>query len=253
VLEIDKVCALKAASSSAPAPAPVQQPPPPRRPEPSATAGGGGRQLTLDRFIRPCASVQQDREMLAPAPAPAPAPVATPAGGSGHPGARTGEGCSRQAGKNGLEDRFMESFSLRREEKAAPAPVATPAGGSGHPGARVGEGCSQQAGKNGLEDRFMESFSLRREEKAVQAPVPAPAGGRERPQVRAGKGCSRPVVEEVSYDPCAVALDYEAVQTWIYPSEDSLSCCIFLLGHHLLWLHISCLTCNCAICSVWIP
>jgi fanconi anemia group M protein len=167
VLEIDKVCALKAASSSAPAPAPVQHPPPPRRPGPSATAGGGGRQLTLDRFISPCASVQWDREMPAPA------------GGSGHPGARAGEGCSRQAGKNGLEDRFMESFSLRREEKAAPAPVA------------------------------------------------ALAGGQRRPQVRAGKGCSRPVVEEVSYDPCAVALDYEAVQTWIYPSEDSLSCCIF--------------------------
>jgi fanconi anemia group M protein len=215
VLTIDKVCALKAASSSAPAPAPVQHPPSPRHPGPSATAGGGGRQLTLDRFISPCASVQWDREMPAPA------------GGSGHPGARAGEGCSRQAGKNGLEDRFMESFSLRREEKAAPAPVVMLAGGSGHPGACAGEGCSRQAGKNGLEDRFMESFSLRREEKAAPAPVAAPAGGQRRPQVRAGKGCSRPVVEEVSYDPCAVALDYEAVQTWIYPSEDSLSCCIF--------------------------
>jgi hypothetical protein len=69
----------------------------------------------------------------------------------------------------------------------------------------------------------MESFSLRREEKAA----PAPAGGRGRPQGRAGKGCSRPVVEDVSYEPCAVGLDHEAVQTWIYPSEDSLSCFIY--------------------------
>ncbi|TVU26154.1 hypothetical protein EJB05_28690, partial [Eragrostis curvula] len=182
VLEIDKVCALRSASASAPAPAPVQQQPPPRPPQPSATApvrkpsapaGGGTRQSTLDRFVNPSTSGQREREK--PAPAPVSALVAAQAGGSGHRGARAGEGCSRPASEKVLEDRFMESFSLRREkEKAASAP----------------------------------------------APVVTPARGRGRcPRGRAGKGGPRRVVEEVSYGPCAVALDHEAVQTWIYPTN----------------------------------
>lgn len=127
-------------------------------------------------------------------------------------------------------DRFVSSSTgvQREKERPAPAPVTEPAGGGGHPGSRAGEGCSRQASVNGLEDRFMASFSLRREEKAVPAAAaPAPTGGRGRPRARAGKGRSRPVVQEVSYDPCAVALDQEAVQTWIYPSEDSFSYCTF--------------------------
>lgn len=138
---------------------------------PSAASRGGARQSTLDRFVNLSTGAQQ-REKERPAPA----------GGSGHPGVRAGEGCSRQAGDSGLEDRFMASFALRRVENAVPA----------------------------------------------AAPAPAPTGGKGRPKARAGKGRSRPVVhQEVLYNPCAVALDQEAVKTWTYPSEDSLPYCTF--------------------------
>ncbi|CAD6254520.1 unnamed protein product [Miscanthus lutarioriparius] len=102
-------------------------------------------------------------------------------------GVRAGEGCSRQADESkAVGDRFIESFTRRqREKERAAAEVAlAPAGGRGHPAARAGKGCS----------------------------------GRGRGK-RAGNGCSRRPNVEVEYDPCAVALDHEAVKTWIYPTN----------------------------------
>jgi hypothetical protein len=85
VLEMEKVCSLKAASSSAPAPAPAPSATVPLR-KPSAKAASRARQSTLDRFVHPSNGVQQEREM------PVPVPVESPSSGSGHPGARPGEG-----------------------------------------------------------------------------------------------------------------------------------------------------------------
>ena len=197
--EIDRACALASASAPAPAPAPVHHPLPPRAPEPSATAqlhrppaagGGAARQSTLDRFVDSFTKRRLDKERPAPAPTQAaPRGVGVEPGGGGgvgRPGVRAGEGCSRQADEKAVEDRFVESFTRRqREKERAAAEVAlAPAGGRGHPAARAGKGCS----------------------------------GRGRGK-RAGNGCSRRPNVEVEYDPCAVALDHEAVKTWIYPSE----------------------------------
>ncbi|KAF0902518.1 hypothetical protein E2562_017916 [Oryza meyeriana var. granulata] len=69
-------------------------------------------------------------------------------------------------------------------------------------------------------DRFVESFTRRQMAKEWGSPVPAPppaamavppSGARWRPGDRASEGCS--------HMPCAVALDHEAVQTWIYPTN----------------------------------
>ncbi|WVZ53855.1 hypothetical protein U9M48_004750 [Paspalum notatum var. saurae] len=194
VRENDIACALASASASASAPAaaPAHHPLPPRPPEPPAAA----------RHHRP--------------------PAAAAAGG----------GAVRQA----TLDCFVDSFTKRRLEKEspAPAPATAPAGarvglepgscGVGRPGVRAGEGCSRQADEKAVEDRFVESFTRRQREKERAAPaVPvAPARGRGRgrgrPASRAGKGSSRRANVEVEFGPCAVALDHEAVQTWIYPS-----------------------------------
>ncbi|WVZ53853.1 hypothetical protein U9M48_004741, partial [Paspalum notatum var. saurae] len=192
VREIDIACALASAPASAPAAAPAHHPLPPRHPEPPAAA-------------------RQHR-----------------------PPAAAGGGAARQA----TLDRFVDSFTKRRLEKEspAPAPATAPAGagvglepgscGAGRPGSRSGEGCSrQQADEKAVEDRFVESFTRRQREKERAAPaVPvAPAGGRGRgrgrPASRAGKGSSRRANVEVEFGPCAVALDHEAVQTWIYPTN----------------------------------
>ncbi|GJN28614.1 hypothetical protein PR202_gb16761 [Eleusine coracana subsp. coracana] len=150
-LEVDKVCALKETSASAPDPEPVQtQPPPPPRlaetsgtapiHKPSSAGRGGARQSTLDRFINPSTGVQLEKER------PAPAPSMAPAGGGGHP--------RRQACENGLDDRFMSSFSLRRkQEKAASAPVVAPPRGRGCPGTHARKGCERQAGEEIMYDR----------------------------------------------------------------------------------------------------
>ncbi|XP_062197564.1 DEAD-box ATP-dependent RNA helicase FANCM isoform X2 [Phragmites australis] len=181
VREIDNACALASASAPAPARAPVQHPPPPRPPEPSASA-------PLHR---------------------------SPAAAGG--GAR-----------QSTLDRFVDSFTRRQREKERPtlAPEAAavgaglaPAGGGWRHGVRAGEGCSRQADEKAVGDRFVESFTRRQREKERAAPAVAvaPAGGRGRAAVRAGKGCSRQAGEEVAYEPCAVGLDHEAVQMWIYP------------------------------------
>ncbi|KAL5204525.1 hypothetical protein ABZP36_009396 [Zizania latifolia] len=77
-------------------------------------------------------------------------------------------------------------------------------------------------------DRFVDSFTRRQmaKERAPPVAAPQPAGGplaprgaRGRPGVRAGEGCSRGADEEIVVNPCAVALDHEAVQTWIYPTN----------------------------------
>jgi len=194
VQEIDRACALASASAPAPAPAPVHHPLPPRAPEPSAAGGvGAARQSTLDRFVDSFTKRRLEKERPAPAPAQAPpwGVGVDPGGGGGRverPGVRAGEGSSRQAGEKAVEDRFVESFTRRQREKeraaAEVAPAPAPAGGRGRPAARAGKGCS----------------------------------GRGRGK-RAGKGCSRRPNVEVDYGPCAIALDHEAVKTWIYPSE----------------------------------
>ncbi|RLM58379.1 uncharacterized protein C2845_PM18G02260 [Panicum miliaceum] len=190
VREIDEACARASASASfsapAPAPAPVHHPLPPRPPEPSPTA-----------------------------------PLHRP------PTAAAGGGTARQS----TLDRFVDSFTKRRQEKErpAPAPASAPAppppsgvepggDGLGRPGVLAGEGCSRQAAEKAVEDRFVESFTRRQREKERAAPA-APAGGRKRPAARTKKGCSRRANVEVELAPCAVALDHEAVQTWIYPTN----------------------------------
>jgi len=187
VREIDEACARASASASfsapAPAPAPVRHPLPPRPPEPSATA-------------------------------PLHRPPAAAAG----------------AARQSTLDRFVDSFTKRRQEKERPAPSPSPpataagvgpcGGDVGRPGVLAGEGCSRQAAEKAVEDRFVESFTRRQREKERAAPA-APAGGQKRPAARTKKGCSRRANVEVELDPCAVALDHEAVQTWIYPSESS--------------------------------
>ncbi|KAG0529043.1 hypothetical protein BDA96_05G064400 [Sorghum bicolor] len=194
VQEIDRACALASASAPAPAPAPVHHPLPPRAPEPSAAGGvGAARQSTLDRFVDSFTKRRLEKERPAPAPAQAPpwGVGVDPGGGGGRverPGVRAGEGSSRQAGEKAVEDRFVESFTRRQREKeraaAEVAPAPAPAGGRGRPAARAGKGCS----------------------------------GRGRGK-RAGKGCSRRPNVEVDYGPCAIALDHEAVKTWIYPTN----------------------------------
>lgn len=180
--EIDEACAAQA-SASASAPAPAHHPLPPRAPEPSATA-------PLHR-----------------------------------PPAAAGGGTAKQL----TLDRFVDSFTKRRQEREGPVPAPAPAaaagvesgggGGVGRPGVLAGEGSSRQAGDKAVEDRFVESFTRRQREKERSAPAAvAPAGGRKRPAARANKGCPRRANVEVELDPCAVALDLEAVQTWIYPS-----------------------------------
>ncbi|CAL4989159.1 unnamed protein product [Urochloa decumbens] len=182
VLEIDEACARAQASASAPPPAPVNHQLPPR---PQATA---------------------------PLHRPPPAPAA-------------GGGTARQS----TLDRFVSSSTKRMQEKVGPAPAPPPAtaagvgtngGGVGRPGVGAGEGCSRQAGEKAVEDRFMESFTRRQREKERAAPAAAaPAGGRKRPAARASKGCPPRANVEVEFDPCTVALDHEAVQTWIYPTN----------------------------------
>ncbi|KAG8091133.1 hypothetical protein GUJ93_ZPchr0011g28079 [Zizania palustris] len=77
-------------------------------------------------------------------------------------------------------------------------------------------------------DRFVDSFTRRQMAKERAPPVPAPRptagplaprGARGRSGVRASDGCSRVADEEIVVNPCAVALDHEAVQTWIYPTN----------------------------------
>jgi hypothetical protein len=50
------------------------------------------------------------------------------------------------------------------------------------------------------------------------AAAAAPASGGGRFAARAEEGCSRRAGEQETVE-CSVALDKEAVQTWIYPSE----------------------------------
>nr|CAB3489337.1 unnamed protein product [Digitaria exilis] len=185
VREIDEACARASVSASAPA-APVlaHHSLPPRHLEPSVTAP----------LHRP--------------------PAAAPAGG----------GAARQS----TLDRFVGSFTKRRPENERPGPTTASApaagvepsgGGAGRPGGRVGEGCSRQAVEKAVEDRFVETFTRRQREKETAAPPAAMAGGQKRPAARASKGCTRRANVEVELDPCAVALDLEAVQTWIYPTN----------------------------------
>uniref|UniRef100_A0ACD5W8L3 Uncharacterized protein n=1 Tax=Avena sativa TaxID=4498 RepID=A0ACD5W8L3_AVESA len=78
-------------------------------------------------------------------------------------------------------------------------------------------------------DRFVDSFTKRQAAKDRPPPAPvvpvvvavAPASGGGRFAVRYEEGCSRRAGDEdaVVEGACAVALDHEAVQTWIYPSE----------------------------------
>nr|CAB3491106.1 unnamed protein product [Digitaria exilis] len=183
VREIDEACARSSVSAPAPS-APAHHSLPPRHPEPSVTAP----------LHRP--------------------PAAAPAGG----------GAARQS----TLDRFVGSFTKRRQEEERPGPATAsapaagvePSGGdAGRPGGRAGEGCSRQADEKAVEDRFVESFTRRQREKETAAPPAATAGGRKRPAARARKGCTPRANVEVELDPCAVALDHEAVQTWIYPRK----------------------------------
>ncbi|KAF8730979.1 hypothetical protein HU200_016855 [Digitaria exilis] len=183
VREIDEACARSSVSAPAPS-APAHHSLPPRHPEPSVTAP----------LHRP--------------------PAAAPAGG----------GAARQS----TLDRFVGSFTKRRQEEERPGPATAsapaagvePSGGdAGRPGGRAGEGCSRQADEKAVEDRFVESFTRRQREKETAAPPAATAGGRKRPAARARKGCTPRANVEVELDPCAVALDHEAVQTWIYPTN----------------------------------
>uniref|UniRef100_J3N6H0 Fanconi anemia group M protein n=1 Tax=Oryza brachyantha TaxID=4533 RepID=J3N6H0_ORYBR len=76
-------------------------------------------------------------------------------------------------------------------------------------------------------DRFTDAFTRRRTAKERGPPVPAapPAAApvassgaaRGRPGDPVGEGCSPD--EEINLKPCAVAVDHEAVQTWVYPTN----------------------------------
>ncbi|KAL6658464.1 hypothetical protein ACP70R_004050 [Stipagrostis hirtigluma subsp. patula] len=159
----------------------------------------------------------------ASASAPAPAPVQPPPVPRREPSAtaplhRPPAPAGAGARQSTL-DRFVGSYPRGEREKGRPATGVgvAPAGA----GVRAGEGCSRPADENAVADRFVELFTRREQEKARAAPpvAVAPAGGRQRPGGRTGKGCSRRAVQEVTYEPCAVALDHEAVQTWIYPTN----------------------------------
>ncbi|OEL13230.1 Fanconi anemia group M protein [Dichanthelium oligosanthes] len=171
-----------------------------------------------------CALASASASAPAPAPVHHPLPPRPPEPSATAPLHRppaAGGGAARQS----TLDRFVDSFTKRRQEKERPAPpppaaaaVEPGGGGVGRPGAGASEGCSRQAGEKAVEDRFLESFTRRQREKEGAAPA-APAGGRKRPAARASKGCPRRTNVEVELDPCAVALDHEAVQTWIYPTN----------------------------------
>ncbi|CAM0874689.1 unnamed protein product [Alopecurus aequalis] len=77
-------------------------------------------------------------------------------------------------------------------------------------------------------DRFVDSFTKRQAAKDKTTPAPAapvvaavpPASRGGHSGVRADEGCSWRVGEEdVAEGACAVALDHEAAQTWIYPTN----------------------------------
>ncbi|XP_051179872.1 DEAD-box ATP-dependent RNA helicase FANCM isoform X1 [Lolium perenne] len=77
-------------------------------------------------------------------------------------------------------------------------------------------------------DRFVDSFTKRQLAKERPPPAPVvPVAAAVPPASRAGRfaarpdeGCSRSAGrEEVAEGACAVALDHEAVQTWIYPTN----------------------------------
>ena len=74
-------------------------------------------------------------------------------------------------------------------------------------------------------DRFVDAFTKRQAAKDMPSPAPvppvvAPASRGGRSGVRSDEGCSRRAGEEETVErDCAVALDHEAAQTWIYPSE----------------------------------
>ncbi|RCV37375.1 hypothetical protein SETIT_8G057700v2, partial [Setaria italica] len=175
------------------------------------------------REIDEACAARASASASAPAPAHHPLPPWPPEPSATaplhRPPAAVGSGAARQS----TLDRFVDSFTKRRREKEGPVPAPAPAvepggGGVGRPGVLAGEGSSRQAGDKAVEDRFVESFTRRQREKERAVPA-APAGGRKRPAARANKGCPRRANVEVELDSCAVALDLEAVQTWIYPTN----------------------------------
>ncbi|EMS61896.1 hypothetical protein TRIUR3_19526 [Triticum urartu] len=114
--------------------------------------------------------------------------------------------------------------------------VAVPPGGGGaHFVDRGDEGCSRKASEEKVVerprtaalDRFVDAFTRRQAAKERPPPVPGvpvaaavpPGGGGAHFAVRGDEGClRRGSEEEVAEGSCTVALDHEAVQTWIYPS-----------------------------------
>ncbi|KAL6870796.1 hypothetical protein ACP4OV_014644 [Aristida adscensionis] len=182
-----------------------------------------------------CALASAAAAASSSAPAPAPAPVQPRPGPSATAPPRRPPAAAAGAGaRQSTLDRFVDSFTRRQREveRDAPAPSAA-AAGEAPPGG--GPARPRPAEEKAVEDRFVESFTRRQQEKERAAPQPPPprpppaaaaappARGRGRPGFRAGKASARRVVREVTYDPCAVALDHEAVQTWIYPMENPVS------------------------------
>ncbi|CAO2148005.1 unnamed protein product [Urochloa humidicola] len=170
-----------------------------------------------------CARAKASASAPPPAPAHHPLPPRPSATAPLHRPPAAGGGAARQS----TLDRFVGSSAKRMQDKEGPSPSPAPATAAGvGPGVgsvgRPGEGCSRQAEERAVEDRFMESFTRRQREKERAAPAAAaaaPAGGRKRAAPHAKKGCLRRANVDVDFDPCAVALDHEAVKTWIYPTN----------------------------------
>ncbi|XP_037421788.1 DEAD-box ATP-dependent RNA helicase FANCM-like isoform X1 [Triticum dicoccoides] len=198
VREIDSACALASASTTAVS---TSAPPPPPSAAPSSglapsaaapsfhgLSTGVARQSTLDRFVDSFTRRQAAKDRPLPAPS-VPVEVAVPPGGGGaHFVDRGDEGCSRKASEEKVVerprtaalDRFVDAFTRRQAAKERPPPV---------PGV------------------------------PVAAAVP-PGGGGAHFAVRGDEGClRRGSEEEVAEGSCTVALDHEAVQTWIYPTN----------------------------------
>jgi fanconi anemia group M protein len=111
-----------------------------------------------------------------------------------------------------------------------------PSGGGGaHFVDRGDEGCSRKASEEKVVerprtaalDRFVDAFTKRQAAKERPSPAPAvpvaaavpPGGVGAHFAVRRDEGCLRGGSEEEAAEgSCTVALDHEAVQTWIYPS-----------------------------------
>ena len=134
----------------------------------------------------------------------------------------------------------LASTSTSNSAPPPPQPSAAPAPSAAAP---FFHGPSAGGARQATIDRFLVSFTNRQAEKGLPTPAlvapavadVAPAGRGGRAGVRADEGCSRRAGEEENAEvACAVALDHEAAQTWIYPSElvlTVLNFCIYISRH----------------------